>query len=219
MCAKFKLACVLFDLDGTLVDTAPDLVACLNRAIGKHGYPEFSVEQIRPYISYGAAAMVDKAAGNAGEELKQQMLADMLNDYQHNLAKHSRFFSGIPDTLNFIEHLGLKWGVVTNKRERFTLPLMAALNLTERAACIVSGDTTSKSKPDPEPMLHACKLTHADPQRCLYVGDARRDIEAGKNANMHTIVAAYGYLAEHDVPESWLADAIIHHPSELTKWL
>lgn len=219
MCGKFKLACVLFDLDGTLVDTAPDLVACLNRAITKHGYAEVDIKQIRPTISHGAAAMIAKAAPGASEALKQQMLDDMLDDYQRNIAQHSAVFQGIPSTLQFIEQLGLKWGVVTNKRERFTLPLMTALNLTERAACIVSGDTTRHSKPHPEPMLIACKQANVQPENCVYIGDAIHDISAGKSANMKTLAALYGYLKNDDQPDTWGADGLIASPMQLTSWI
>ncbi|WP_305907268.1 HAD-IA family hydrolase [Methylomarinum sp. Ch1-1] len=219
MNGKFKLACVLFDLDGTLVDTAPDLVACLNRAIGKHGYPSFEVEQIRAYISYGAAAMIAWATKGAGEDLQKQMLTDMLNDYQNNLVAHSRFFAGMPEALSFIENQGLKWGVVTNKRERFTLPLMTALKLTERAACIVSGDTTANSKPHPEPMLAACRQANVKPENCVYIGDAAHDITAGKCANMKTLAALYGYLKNDDQPDAWGADGLISSPEQLTSWI
>lgn len=219
MSRKFKLACVLFDLDGTLVDTAPDLVVCLNRAIGKLGFRSVGAAEIRPFISHGAAAMIKQAATGADEHLQRAMLADMLDDYQNNIAAHSRFFAGIAETLEFIERNGLKWGVVTNKLERFTLPLMAALQLTERAACIVSGDTTANSKPHPEPMLTACRRAHVEPEHCVYIGDASHDITAGKNANMKTLAALYGYLKDNDQPDTWGADGLISSPEQLTSWI
>jgi len=219
MCSDFKLTCVLFDLDGTLVDTAPDLVACLNRAITKHGFAEISDDEIRPYISYGAAAMIAKSTGNTDEALQGSILEDMLSDYQNNIAEHSCFFKGITDTLNEIEKLGLKWGVVTNKRERFTHPLMAALNLTNRASCIISGDSTANSKPHPEPMLMACKQAQVKPEQCVYIGDAIHDITAGKNAHMKTLAALYGYLKADDQPTDWGADGLINSPEQLTSWI
>jgi phosphoglycolate phosphatase len=219
MSADFKLTCVLFDLEGTLVDTAPDLVACLNREIKNHGFTEVSIEEIRPYISYGAAAMVARSTDNADEALQSRILKNMLDDYQNNIAEHSTFFKGITDTLYDIEKLGLKWGVVTNKCERFTLPLMAALNLTERAACIISGDTTANSKPHPEPMLTACKQARVKPEQCVYIGDAIHDITAGKNANMKTLAALYGYLKADDQPTDWGADGLIDSPEQLTSWI
>lgn len=219
MNGKFKLACVLFDLDGTLIDTAPDLVACLNRAIGKYGFEPLNVGEIRPYISYGAAAMIRHAVGGIDEALQRQMLSDMLDDYQQNIAAQSRFFAGIDDTLTFIESHGLKWGVVTNKLERFTLPLMAAMQLSGRAACIISGDTTANSKPHPEPMLTACRRANVDPANCVYIGDASHDITAGRNANMKTLAALYGYLKSNDQPDTWGADGLIASPEQLTSWI
>jgi phosphoglycolate phosphatase len=215
----FKLDCVLFDLDGTLVDTAPDLVACLNRAMSAHGFSEIEHDDVKPMISHGAMAMINHAVADADPELKKRMLDFMLDCYQNNIAEHSRFFAGISETLEAIETLGLKWGVVTNKRERFTLPLMAALNLSERAACIVSGDTTANSKPHPEPMLAACRQAGVKPENCVYIGDASHDIAAGKNANMKTLAALYGYLNDGDRPESWGADALIEHPQQLLHWI
>ncbi len=219
MNGDFTLSCVLFDLDGTLVDTAPDLVACLNRALKKQGFSEVDLETIRPYISYGAAAMITHSAQPINQEMQQCLLDDMLTDYQNNIARHSTFFNGIKDTLSVIEKLGLKWGVVTNKRERFTLPLMAALNLTDRAACIVSGDTTAYSKPHPEPMLTACRQADVDPEQCVYIGDASHDISAGKAANMKTLAALYGYLKIDDQPTDWGADGLIGSPQQLTTWI
>ncbi len=215
----FKLDCVLFDLDGTLVDTAPDLVACLNKALTAHGYVEIEHDDVRPLISHGAMAMINHVAGDADEALKSRMLDFMLDCYQNNIAEHSRFFAGINETLKAIETLGLKWGVVTNKRERFTLPLMEALNLSDRAACIVSGDTTANPKPHPEPMLAACKQAGVRPENCVYIGDASHDIAAGKNANMKTLAAIYGYLKEGDQPENWGADALIERPEQLLHWI
>lgn len=219
MNADFKLTCVLFDLDGTLVDTAPDLVACLNRTIKKQGFSAVSIEKIRPYISYGAAAMIAKSTSNIDEAMQSHILDEMLNDYQNNIAEHSRFFIGMAETLDDIEKLGLKWGVVTNKRQRFTQPLMSAFKLTDRAACIVSGDTTTNCKPHPEPMLTACKQAQVEPEQCVYIGDAAHDIIAGKNAHMKTLAALYGYLKIEDQPATWGADALIDSPEQLNIWI
>jgi len=153
----FKLSCVLFDLDGTLVDTAPDLIACF-KALGQHQLPVVAEASVKPFISFGAMAMIKAKVGDTLSEQQQAELLDtMLDLYQNNIAVHSVFFDGITDTLAMIEAEGLKWGVVTNKRERFTNPLMQAMKLTDRAACIISGDTTGNPKPHPEPMLAACK--------------------------------------------------------------
>jgi len=215
----FKLDCVLFDLDGTLVDTAPDLIACLNQALSAEGFPEVRDSDLKPLISMGAMAMVKHVTADADPLRQNQLLDLMLDCYQNNIAEHSRFFQGIGETLDIIEAAGLKWGVVTNKRERFTLPLMKALDLDKRAACVISGDTTANSKPHPEPMLAACKQAGVKPENCVYIGDASHDITAGKNANMKTLAALYGYLKEGDQPDQWGADALIESPQHLQQWI
>ena len=219
MSANFNLSCVLFDLDGTLVDTAPDLIACLNKALKQHGFDQVSSSKLKPFISYGAAAMISKSVNDVDEHTQAKILETMLACYQDNIAEHSQFFSGITDTLNTIESLGLKWGIVTNKRERFTNPLVDALNLTDRVACVVSGDTTANSKPHPEPMLTACAQANVKPEECVYIGDALHDIAAGKNAKMKTLAAIYGYLKPDDNPDNWGADALIESPEQLTSWI
>lgn len=216
----FKLSCVLFDLDGTLLDTAPDLIFCLNKAFSIHGLPPVAYDSVKPFISYGAAAMINEGLKNAAnKELQSEILETMLGLYQANIAEHTVFFDGMIETLQAIETQGLKWGVVTNKRERFTKPLMTALNLDGRAACIVSGDTTAYSKPHPEPMLTACKQAGVDPKECVFIGDAVHDINAGKNAQMKTLAAVYGYLNSLDRPETWGADALIETPEQISDWI
>ncbi len=218
MSSDFKLSCMLFDLDGTLVDTAPDLIVCLNKALKIHGFDEVPKQKIKPFISYGAAVMIDKSIP-VDKQTQAKVLESMLTFYQNNIAEHSRFFSGIEQTLQTIESLGLKWGIVTNKRERFTHPLVSAFNLTARAACIISGDTTRNSKPHPEPMLTACMQANVKPEECAYIGDALHDIDAGKNANMKTLAAVYGYIKEDDNPAHWGADVLIESPEQLTSWI
>jgi phosphoglycolate phosphatase len=219
MSSKFNLSCVLFDLDGTLVDTAPDLIACLNKALKIHGFSEVTSDKLKPFISHGAVAMIRNSVGQADKKTQEKILETMLDCYQNNIAEHSQFFSGIAETLDTIESLGLKWGIVTNKRERFTNPLVDALMLTDRVACVVSGDTTANSKPHPEPMLTACKQANVKPEECVYIGDAVHDIDAGKNANMKTLAAIYGYLKADDNPHTWGADALIESPEQLTSWI
>ncbi len=220
MTTDFKLSCVLFDLDGTLVDTAPDLIACLNKALTLHNLATVAPETVRPFISFGAAAMIKESQGRSIPEARQaDILVTMLDLYQDNIAEFSVFFSGIPEILAAIEAQGLKWGVVTNKRERFTNPLMDALQLTGRAACIISGDTTANPKPHPEPMFAACKQAGVNPMECVYIGDASHDIAAGKSAQMKTLAALYGYLKPTDTPETWGADALIAAPEQLLTWM
>ena len=219
MAADFNLSCVLFDLDGTLVDTAPDLIACLNKSLKKHGFNEVSSNELRPFISYGAIEMIKQSIESDQQQVHNEILECMLTLYQDNIAEYSHFFLGMKETLETIESLELKWGIVTNKRERFTLPLTAALNLTDRAACIISGDTTANCKPHPEPMLTACAQINVNPEECVYIGDALHDINAGKNANMKTLAALYGYLKPDDDPKNWGADALIESPEHLTTWI
>ncbi|MDP3331658.1 MAG: HAD-IA family hydrolase [Methylococcaceae bacterium] len=219
MTAEFKLSCVLFDLDGTLVDTAPDLISCLNHALTQHGYADVAPETVKPFISYGAAAMIRASVPEHDARLMTDILATMLDHYQDNIAEHTVFFPGMQNTLAAIEERGLKWGVVTNKRERFTNPLMDALKLTHRAACIISGDTTANPKPHPEPMLTACRQAGVNPQQCVYIGDAEHDIIAGISAQMKTLAALYGYIKPGDTPQNWGADALITSPDHLTNWI
>ena len=214
-----KLTCVLFDLDGTLVDTAPDLIACLNKSLAHHGFETVPENQVRPMISFGAEAMIKQSSAATALENHAQILETMLAFYEENIVEHGGFFEGMAQTLLAIEARGLKWGIVTNKRERFTLPLTRALNLTERAACIISGDTTAYSKPHPEPMFEACRRANVQPENCVYIGDALHDITAGKNANMKTLAATYGYLTATDTPEQWGANALMTSPTQIQTWL
>lgn len=215
----FTLTCVLFDLDGTLVDSAPDLIACLNSALSEHGFQTVPAEQVQAQISFGAAAMIKHSSAALAVESHAAILDTMLTHYEHNIVRHGGLFSGMAETLLWIENKGLKWGVVTNKHERFTLPLMAALHLTDRAACIISGDTTSHSKPHPEPLFEGCKRAEVKPEQCVYIGDALHDMTAGKNAAMKTLAAAYGYLTAEDCPEQWGADGLVHAPAHIPAWL
>lgn len=220
MNSEFSLSCVLFDLDGTLLDTAPDLTTALNQALQHFHFPSVSVNTITPYISYGAAVMIDKALNQSvSEALKADILTWLLDYYEQHIAVYTLPYPGMPELLDTLETKGLPWGVVTNKRERMTHPLMQALSLSERAACIICGDTTAYSKPHPEPMLTACRQIQVKPKECLYIGDAQHDITAGKAANMKTLAASYGYLKPDDKPQDWGADALIKHPSDILDWI
>jgi phosphoglycolate phosphatase len=179
-----------------------------------------ATDAIKPFISFGAVAMINESLSRSiPEKLKADILETMLELYQNNIAEHTVFFKGMSETLAAIEAQGLKWGVVTNKRERFTNPLMEALKLTGRAACIISGDTTANPKPHAEPMLAACKQASVEPRECVYIGDASHDITAGKNARMKTLAALYGYIKPGDKPETWGADALIESPGHLANWI
>lgn len=215
-----KLSCILFDLDGTLVDTAPDLIASLNYALTQHGFSNVAPSLVKPHVSFGATAMINASLENSiDEQMHSALLNTMLEQYENNIALHSRFFDGILEVLNFIETQNLLWGIVTNKRERFTFPLVQALQLENRAACVICGDTTPHSKPHPAPIFEACKRANVLVESCVYIGDAAHDIAAGNNAKMHTLAATYGYLQPHDNPSDWGANALIHSPKELLAWL
>ncbi|MGB4497465.1 MAG: HAD-IA family hydrolase [Methylococcaceae bacterium] len=215
-----KLSCVLFDLDGTLVDTAPDLIACLNFGLQRHGFSPVSHEHVKPHVSFGAIAMINASIEkNVDEEKRAAILDSMLIEYENNIARFSRFFDGMYNVLAFIEAQNLLWGIVTNKRERFTFPLIEALNLQTRAACVICGDTTPNPKPHPAPLFAACEKIGVFVEECVYIGDAAHDILAGKNAGMHTLAATYGYLQENEKPELWGANALIHSPNDLLEWL
>jgi phosphoglycolate phosphatase len=188
---------VLFDLDGTLIDTAPDMAAALDTLCKEENQP------VLPY------------AHVKDEKRLQHLKQRYLDIYQQNICIDSSPFEGIEKVLDHIERTGLNWGVVTNKPGWLTLPLMDSLQLLPRAATIVSGDTTQNSKPHPDPMHHACDEADSKSEECMYVGDARRDIEAGKNAGMKTLVANYGYIETSEDVNTWGADAIINTPEEI----
>lgn len=220
MSNKFNVSCVFFDLDGTLLNTAPDLTTALNKALLNFNYPEVSVNAITPYISYGAAVMIDTALKQqVSASLKADILEWLLNYYENHIAVNTHLYKGMSELLVTLEAKGIPWGVITNKRERMTHPLMQALDLTTRSACIICGDTTAHSKPHPEPMLTACRQIQVSPEACLYIGDARHDITAGKAANMKTLAATWGYLKPDDKPQDWGADALINHPDEILDWI
>ncbi len=211
---------VLFDLDGTLADTAPDLAHALNRLRQEEGLQALPFEVIRPTVSNGAAAILRAGFGLATTDptfgpLKKRFL----RFYQDHLAEETRLFSGMDALLDALEVRNMNWGIVTNKPSRFTNPLMEGLGLAERAACIVSGDTTPNRKPDPEPLLLGCTQAGSQACQCLYVGDAVRDIEAGRRAGMATLVALFGYIQEDARPEDWGADSLVRHPLEILDWI
>jgi phosphoglycolate phosphatase len=211
---------VLFDLDGTLLDTAPDLAGALNAVLQANGRPALPFELIRPVVSHGGNALIELGFGLKPDEAGFEPLRRQLLDYyETNIARETRLFPGMQQVLDRIEAGGLNWGVVTNKPAWLTDPLMDALGLSERAAGIVSGDTLKERKPHPAPLLHACRLIGSEPHECLYVGDAERDIEAGRRAGMTTLVALFGYLLENDRPETWGATALIKEPGEILDWL
>lgn len=211
---------VLFDLDGTLADTAPDLAGAVNRMLRARGRVPVPLAELRPLASHGARGLVGRAfnikpADYGYEALRQEFF----REYESALCVHSTLFPEIPETLDALDADGVRWGIVTNKMARFTDPLIAALGLAERAACVVSGDTTPHPKPHPAPLLHALAAAGASPNAACYVGDDQRDIEAGRAAGLRTVVARYGYLGNGVPCETWGADHIIGAPAELIPWI
>jgi len=211
---------VLFDLDGTLADTAPDLAFALNTLLAEQGRPTLPYDSIRPVVSHGAAALVEKGFGISRTDPGFPPLRERLLElYQQHLARHTRLFPGMRELLDALAAREINWGIVTNKPSFLTEPLVHQLGLADEVACIVSGDSTANRKPHPEPMLHASRLASCPPPECLYVGDAERDIEAGRAAGMRTLVALFGYIGSEDQPERWGADGLIRAPNEILDWL
>ena len=214
------LEAVLFDLDGTLADTAPDLGGTINFLLAEEGRPQQPLAALRPYVSQGVRGMLWAGFGISKSHADYERLANRFLDiYASRLCDESQLFDGIAELLDALESMGLHWGIVTNKRMRFTDPLVELLSLSPRTCCVVSGDTTAEAKPSALPVLHACKLLRCSPSRTLYVGDDLRDIQAGRNAGCLTVAAAYGYLGDSGPPETWGADLVIEHPAELTAYL
>jgi phosphoglycolate phosphatase len=211
---------VLFDLDGTLADTAPDLAGALNALLVERGVRTVPVADARPLTSSGARGMLKVGLGiDPGHAEYESLKARFLDLYAERVCVETRLFRGIPELLAALEQRAIAWGVVTNKAERFTRPLLEALALLERAACIVGGDTTGRAKPHPDPLLHAAQRVGHDPARCLYVGDDLRDVQAARAAGMPVLAAAYGYLGVDGDPHAWGADAVIEHPLEILNHL
>jgi len=220
MAKPLHLRSILFDLDGTLLDTAPDLAYACNMAAMEHGFGQRPLEALKPMVSGGASAMLGLIVpDNASEGAFDRLLQRMLTLYLENIALHTRLFEGMELVLDEVENRGLTWGIVTNKLSRFTDPLLQRLGLHTRPGCVISGDTMAEMKPHPMPMLEACRRLGSAPDECVYIGDARRDIEAGKNAGMATLAALYGYIPENDPAHSWGADGLISEPRDLLAWL
>lgn len=211
---------VLFDLDGTLADTAPDLGGATNILLQQEGRPQQSLSVLRPYVSQGVRGLLRAGFGIGPQHPDYDDLTRRFLDiYAGRLCDETQLFDGIPTLLDELESMGLDWGIVTNKRMRFTDPLVELLTLAPRTRCVVSGDTTAEAKPSPLPILHACQLLACQPENTLYVGDDLRDIQAGRAAGCLTVAVSYGYLGDSGPLEEWGADLIIDHPSELSAYL
>src|SRR5450830_950172 len=211
-----KPTVVLFDLDGTLVDTAPDLGLALNLQLQRHGYPALPISAIRPYASHGSKGLLKLGFGLTPEHaLFDSMRIEYLNLYDEVFLTSPILFAGMDNVLAAIEANRQAWGIVTNKPKRFTQRLIAAIGLDQRVGCVVSGDDAARPKPYPDTLNLACKNLGVAATDCIYVGDAARDIEAGKAAGMKTVVALYGYIEASDQAETWGGDFYIHQPKDL----
>lgn len=206
---------VLFDLDGTFADTAPDLGRAVNIMRAARGLDPVALAETRSVTSMGARGLLDVGFGmNAGHADYAAMREEFLQIYENNLCCDTRLFPGIAELIDRLESDGLRWGIVTNKAERFALPLMRQLGYATRAACIIGGDTTGHMKPHPAPLLAAAGILELPPAACIYVGDDERDIAAGKAAGMPTIAVRFGYLNGSN-PDDWGATAVVDTPAEI----
>ncbi len=207
---------VLFDLDGTFADTAPDLAAALNHTRATCGLPPLSLKTIRPQSSHGSRGLLKLGFGiDPDAALRDIFLAH----YEQHISAHTRLFPGMAELVDELERRGIKWCIVTNKPHRYTVPLMQALGYADRAACLVSGDTCEQAKPHPAPLLHACELAGADPAHCLYLGDDLRDMQAANAAGMPGVIANYGYVGSDASVENWQAKGSVDNPVELIRFL
>jgi N-acetyl-D-muramate 6-phosphate phosphatase len=211
---------VLFDLDGTLVDTAPDLGYALNIQLQRYGKPMLSDATVRPYASHGSKGLLGLGFGITPEDADfPAKREEYLNIYAEVFTRRPRLLDGMEDLLQTIESKELSWGIVTNKPRRFTNRLIESMGLHLRSACIVSGDDAPQPKPSPATLLLACNQIGVKPENCIYVGDAERDVQAAKAAGMKVVVALFGYLDKIDKPQEWGADALIKTPKDLLGFL
>ena len=212
----WQVDAVLFDLDGTLVDTAPDLAAALNVALVQNNQPTLPYETIRPIVSNGSNGLIGLGFGSAlSSHQHEKIKASLLGHYQQNIANESTLFDGFEDSLLFLEKHQIPWGIVTNKPAYLTLPLLEKLALINRASCIVCADQVNHPKPHPESILLACKQLDVLPMNALYLGDAERDIRAGRLAGLKTIACTFGYIPDSIDFNDWQADRYIDKPADL----
>jgi phosphoglycolate phosphatase len=211
---------VFFDLDGTFADTAPDLGAALNHVRALHHLPPLPIETTRLQASHGSAGLLKLGFNVEPDSAEFPALRDaFLAYYSANICVHTTLFPGMAELINTLEQRGLPWGIVTNKPHRFTMPLMHALGYDKRAVCLVSGDTCAHAKPHPEPLLYAAKMAGVAPQNCLYLGDDKRDIDAGRAAGMKTLIALFGYIDPRADLNTWQATASIKSPLDLIQYI
>ncbi len=210
---------IFFDLDGTLIDSAPDLGAAADKMRTDRGMPSLPLDLYRPMAGAGARGMLKIGFGMAPDHADfASMREEFFQNYERNLVERTYAFDGVADMLGSLKNQGIAWGIVTNKSQRFTNPLARLMPILHGACAVISGDTTPHAKPHPAPVLEAAKVAGYAPERCWYVGDDKRDIDAGIAAGMFSVAAAWGYLGEHAV-DSWGAHAVAHQPAQLLELL
>ena len=210
---------MLLDLDGTLLDTAPDMATALNRLLAEQDQPPLPFAAIRPQVSHGSNAVVRAGFPAADSEHFERLRARFLELYSACLAEQTRPFPGFDAVLDELDARGIPWGIVTNKPAFLTLPLLAALQMQQRVGCVLSGDSLPERKPHPRPLLVAAQQLGIPPAQCLYLGDAERDITAARAAGMIALGAGFGYLGTEDQPQTWGAAAWLDSPAELLDWV
>lgn len=213
--SHFAPQAVLFDLDGTLLDTAPDLGAALNQVLAAEQRPLVTAEEYTPLASHGSAGLLRYAYGDEFEQRRDELRSAFLSAYAANIAAQTKPFHGVGELLQQLQQRAIPVAIVTNKPHALTAQLVPCYPEFAHIQVVISGDTLAVAKPNPEPLLHAADLLQVDATRCWYIGDAERDIEAGRRANMFTVLARYGYISATDQPEIWGANAMIDHPVEL----
>lgn len=216
---NFSLTAVFFDLDGTLLDTAPDLATALNQLLCKYGRSPLPLEIIRPAVAGGSSTILGHGFQITTQDpLFPTLRAEFLTAYQQCLHEQTQFFPGIEAVLSYLDQQKIPWGIVTNKPGWLANPLLSHFKLNHRYCCLVAGDSLPQRKPNPEPLWHACHIAKVSPETSIYIGDTEHDVRAAKAAGMLAMIATYGYLAPHDQPENWQADILINTPGEILQW-
>ena len=215
-----RLTALLLDLDGTLVNTAPDMVGALNRLLAKHGRPEVEFADAAKQVSNGARALVQHGfGGELSSKFEQELIEEFLATYAQHVCEASHLYEGMHDCLELCETHKVPWGVITNKPIALAKEVLRGLGLFERCNLLLGGDSLPVKKPDPVPLLHSAMVLSLAPSECLYVGDHLRDIQAAKAAGMDAAAAAWGYLSDNEDPADWQPDYIFASPNGLKKYL
>ena len=220
MTKSCDIKAVLFDLDGTLLDTAGDLVGAVNTLLSRHNKPQLPVEDLRPWVSQGGLVLVSKAFNlHPDDDRARKLWREYLEAYKSRISETTSLFDGMAGILTLIEGSGRQWGIVTNKPKSLTSVLLDQLDFGFKPDCVVCGDTVSRSKPWPDPVIHACATLDVSPSQGVMVGDDERDILSGQSAGMLSLAASWGYIRPNDDPELWGADAVLDHPEQLRDWI